>query len=194
MWRKIHCLLVGLLVSGFLVHPAFAVPLFPDVDEYSEYAEAIAYVSEAGIMVGDDKGNFNPDKLVTRAEMAAIICRMLSETENLPKSSDFSDVPISYWANAYISKAAEFGIVNGYGEGKFGPSDGVTYEQGVTMIVRALGGEELASSIGGYPNGFLTVAEQHGFLENTNTQKGDPLSRGDVAIFLFNCAGFSFLE
>ena len=110
MRRKIQCLLVGLLVSGFLIYPAFAASSFPDVDVQSEYAEAIAYVNEAGIIMGDDKGNFNPNKSVSRAEMVALICRMLGETENLQKSSDFFDVPTNHWANTYVSKAVEFGI------------------------------------------------------------------------------------
>lgn len=33
-----------------------------------------------------------------------------------------------------------------------------------------------------------------GFLENVNAKKGEPLSCGDIAVMLYNCAGFSFLE
>lgn len=168
--------------------------LFPDVDEYSEYAEAIAYVSNEGIMVGDNNGNFNPNNSVSRAEMATLICRMLGETEGLQKSSEFTDVPTSHWANTYVSKAVELGVVTGYGGGKFGPSDNVTYEQAVTMIIRAIGGAELATESGGYPDGFLSLAEQHGFLENVHAKKGEPLSRSDIATIVFNCAGFWFYE
>lgn len=187
MWRKIQCLLVGLLVSVFLVRPAFAVPLFPDVDESSEYAEAIAYVSEAGIMVGDDKGNFNPDKLVTRAEMAAIICRMLDDEEGLEKSTDFLDVPTNHWANAYVCKAVELCIVNGYGNGKFGPADDVTYEQATAMIIRTLGYENEANDAGGYPDGHLSIAQSFGLLEGIEASNGTPLNRASVAIMVYNC-------
>ena len=160
--------------------------LFPDVDEYSEYAEAIAYVSNEGIMVGDNNGNFNPNNSVSRAEMATLICRMLGETENLQKSSDFSDVPNSHWANNYVSKAVELGIINGYGDGKFGPSDSVTYEQAVAMVVRAIGGSEEAKERGDYPNGFLVVAEEIGLVYGIQAEKGEPLSRADIAIILYN--------
>lgn len=185
MRRKIQCLLVGLLVCGFLTHPAFAASLFPDVDEYSEYAEAIAYVSEAGIMVGDNNGNFNPNNSVSRAEMATLICRMLGETEELQTSSDFSDVPTSHWANIYVSKAVELGIINGYGNGKFGPNDNVTYEQAVTMIVRAIGAAEAANEYGGYPNGFLTIAEEAELTANVQAEIGEPLSRADIATIIY---------
>ncbi|MBD5163066.1 MAG: S-layer homology domain-containing protein [Oscillibacter sp.] len=187
MRHKIQCLLVSLLMSGFLIYPAFAASSFPDVDEYSEYAEAVAYVSEAGIMVGDDQGNFNPNSSVSRAEMATLICRMLGETEGLQTSSDFSDVPTNHWANSYVGKAAELGIVNGYGNGKFGPSDGVTYEQAVTMIVRALDYEDEAIDAGGYPNGYLTIAQNIGLLNGIRAKKETPLDRGSVAIIIYNC-------
>lgn len=191
--QKLRCLIVWVLIGGVLTCPALAAFPFPDVDENADYAEAVEYLKDAGIMRGDDKGNFNPNNPVTRAEMATIICNMLGETEGTA-SSVFTDVPIGHWANHYISKAAELGIISGYGNGKFGPSDNITYEQGVTMIVRALGGTELATNAGGYPYGFLDVAYQHGFLENITATEGEPLLRKDVAYLLYNSAYFSFSE
>lgn len=186
MVRRVRCLLLALLAGGLLICPVFATSAFPDVDGYEEFAEAVAYVNEAGIMVGDDFGNFNPYKTVTRAEMATIICRMLDLANSLKPSNDFSDVPINHWANTYISKAVELGIVNGYGDGRFGPSDNVTYEQAVTMIIRAIGGDDVAQEYGGYPDGYLTAADENGLLKNILAKKGEALSRSDIAIILYN--------
>ena len=138
MRLKVRYLLAGALAGAILICPAMAASSFPDVDEYAPYAEAVEYLKERNIMVGDNHGNFNPNKTVTRAEMATIVCRMLGETENLTISNTFTDVPNTHWANKYIAKAAELSIVSGYGNGKFGPNDMVTYEQAVTMVVRAL--------------------------------------------------------
>lgn len=192
MKNKIRCVITGLLIGVMLICPVFATSAFPDVGGYEEFAEAVAYVNEAGIMVGDEKGNFNPYKTVTRAEMATIICRMLDQTDSLKASNDFSDVPTSHWANAYVGKAAELGIVNGYGHGKFGPSDNVTYEQALTMIIRAIGGEDEAIQLGGYPDGFISLAQTYGFTKNLTAEKSEALSRADIAVILYNCNGFSF--
>lgn len=187
MKRKIRCLFVGLLIGVMLICPVFAVSAFPDVDENAEYAEAAEFLSEIGIMVGDEKGNFNPDKPVTRAEMAAIICRMLGETEDLAvDGSIFADVPAAHWANGYVVRAASLGIVNGYGDGKFGPSDTVTYEQAITMLIRAIGQESDAVNAGGYPDGYLLVARQNGFLNGMDFQRGTPFTRANVAKLLLN--------
>lgn len=194
MKRKLKILLTIFLAGSMLIASSAQAASFPDVAADADYAEAINYVSEQGIIVGDSAGNFNPEQTVTRAQMAAIICRMLGATENLEKGSDFTDVPANHWANAYINKAVKLGIVGGFKDGTFGPSQAVTYEQAVTMIVRALDGAELAAQSGGYPDGFLSIASQHGFLENIHAQKGDAFSRKDVANLVFNCAYFSFAD
>lgn len=184
---KARCLLAGILIAVMLICPVSAASAFPDVDANASYAEAAAFLSELSIMVGDEKGNFNPDKSVTRAEMAAVICRILGETEGMSADGGtFTDVPAGHWASGYISQAASLGIVNGYGNGNFGPGDTVTYEQAVTMIVRALGYENEADSAGGYPDGYLSIAQSIGLLNGVNVQKGTPLARKDVAIIVYN--------
>lgn len=183
---RIQSIAATILAIVLLTCPALAASAFPDVNENAEYAEAVEYLNEVGIMVGDNQGNFNPNKTVTRAEMATIICRMLGETENMSSSTAFTDVPVGHWANAYVGKAAELGIVNGYGNGKFGPSDPVTYEQAVTMVIRATYGDKEANDVGGYPDGFLEMAKIYGLLDGVHAKKGDALSRSQIAIILYN--------
>ena len=175
-----------LLIGAFMICPAFAASSFPDVDENAAYAEAVQYVNDMEIMQGDDKGNFNPDKNVTRAEMATIICRMLYEDASATDGTVFSDVPASYWANGYIVKAAELGIISGYGNGKFGPSDTVTYEQAIAMVIRAKDLDEYAMAAGGYPSGYIKVAQEYGFGQELNTSLGDLMPRREIAVLLYS--------
>lgn len=183
--KTISAFWASLLAISLLTGSASAMT-FPDVNNNSPYATAIQYVSEIGIMVGDNQGNFNPDKIVNRAEMATIVCRVLGQTENLSKSNVFTDVPMEHWANANIAKASALGIVGGYGGGKFGPGDPVTFEQAVTMIVRAIGEGDKATSYGGYPNGFIKVAQEKNLLNGIQAVQGQGLSRGAVAMLLYN--------
>ena len=142
LFKITSSILAALIVVALLPSNALAAS-FPDVDENSEYAEAIDTVSDLGYMIGDENGNFNPYRTVTRAEMATIICRMLGEDKNLSNNGTlFADVPKGHWANGYITKANSLGIVLGYGNGYYGPTDNITYEQAVTMIVRVAGNEE----------------------------------------------------
>lgn len=182
---KIQSILTSLLAVSLLTCSASA-KTFPDVNNNSPYATAIQYVSEIGIMVGDNQGNFNPNGIVNRAEMATIVCRVLGQNENLSKSNVFTDVPMEHWANANIAKASALGIVGGYGGGKFGPGDPVTFEQAVTMVVRAINEEETAVAYGGYPNGYLLVAQEKNLLNGIQAKQGQGLSRGAVAMLLYN--------
>ena len=186
MRHRIQRILIGLLVATLLTCPAFAAT-FPDVDENTEYAEAVEYVSDAGIMVGDENGNFNPDKTVTRAEMATIICNMLGEAEGITKIGGiFTDVPESHWASGYIAKAVSLGAISGHGDGRFGPEDIVTYEQALTMLVRALNLEENALEAGGYPMGYVSVAQKYGFTNQISAKNGDLMLRWQIAVIIYN--------
>lgn len=187
MKRRLKQLVAMVLTGGMLICPTFALT-FPDVSEDAEYAEAVNYISDVGIMIGDDQGNFNPGKTVTRAEMATLLCQFLEENKNLSTDGTvFYDVPASHWANKFVTKAVDLGFVSGYGNGYFGPDDGISYEQAVTMIVRAVGGDEEALDAGGYPNGFITVASNNELLEGIHSEIGKAMSRAEIAIILFNC-------
>ncbi|NLG89649.1 MAG: hypothetical protein GX494_10680 [Clostridiaceae bacterium] len=49
-----------------------------DFDDVSDWAkEAVLNVYEAGIMIGDDEGRFNPKAPITRQEVAVIVDRLL---------------------------------------------------------------------------------------------------------------------
>ena len=70
------------VAAGFLalmlIAAAHAASIFPDVDQNAVYAEAVEYLNGIEVMQGDEKGNFNPDKIVSRAEMAVILHRVLT--------------------------------------------------------------------------------------------------------------------
>ena len=79
--RLLSALLSLVLPLALVPNVAYAMS-FPDVPKDSDYATAIEYVSELGVMVGSSNGNFNPNQIVSRCEMATIICRMLGTAEN----------------------------------------------------------------------------------------------------------------
>ena len=187
MNHKLQHTLACLLALTLLICPVLAVSPFSDVPDGAPYADAAEYLNDVGIMQGDAQGNFNPGRNVTRAQMAALLCRMLGEAENLATDGTrFTDVPADYWANGYIMKAASLGIISGYKVGTFRPDNTVTYSQAVTMVVRAVGMEEIALEYGGYPDGYIKIAEESGFLAHISAAKGDPLSRANTALLIFN--------
>ena len=161
---------------------------FSDVSENESYFKAVNSLYEIGIINGDENGNFNPDKNISRAETAKIICMLMGvddEAKNI-KYSKFSDVDTSNWACGYITKAAELGIINGYGNGKFGPKDQVTYAQLIKMVVCAWGYKSDAEDRGGWPDGYIAVAKDSAYLEGVSFNSKDPALRHVVATIIYN--------
>ncbi len=162
---------------------------YSDVEAGTKVSEAVGILSNLNILTGFEDGTFKPDETVTRAQMAAIICRTLGYEDQAQSSMGttvFNDVAADHWASGYINVAQAQQIINGYGDGNYGPEDQVTYEQAVKMIVSALGYDLAAQSKGGYPTGYLAIASAEGITKSANGKVGDAAARGTIAILVYN--------
>lgn len=87
----------------------------------------------------DTVGNkFDPNGVVTRAEMAHAICQFLNLTVVDTTNNIFNDIDNNRYKNDIIA-VAKIGLVAGYGDNKFGPDDSLTRAQVVTIVNRMLG-------------------------------------------------------
>nr|WP_230986463.1 S-layer homology domain-containing protein [Cohnella fermenti] len=106
-------------------------------DTTGHWADAvIRALHRAGIVNGTGNGAFNPDQEITRAEMAAILARVLSMSA-ANGASKFSDIN-GHWAAENIEQLNRAGIVDGVGDGKFAPNSTATRDQSVAIIMRML--------------------------------------------------------
>lgn len=184
------------MITMLLSVAVSAGTLYPDVDDAASYAEAVTTLNALDIMIGDENGKFNPDASITRAEAAAIVTRMkaLSGAASAAGGTKFTDVAADHWAAGYVNLAEQSGIINGYGDGTFGPSDAVTYEQIIKMIVAALGRSPEAETKGGYPSGYLIVASQERITNGVTVTPGAPAPRAAVARLAFNALEVKTME
>ena len=112
---------------------------FTDISSGSYYAKAVAWAVENGITEGTGNGQFSPDKVCTRAQAVTFLFRALSA--KAASAANFSDVPAnSYYADA-VGWAAENGVTEGIGGGKFAPNNDCTRAQIVTFLFRAYQGK-----------------------------------------------------
>ena len=180
-------MLAAVLVCLLLLTPVYAADkgqAFTDVAGTEYYAEAAGALNEAGILTGYSDGTFRAEKTITRAEMAAVICRMMSLSPEEGGTS-FHDVPQDYWASKYITAAQKAGIISGDGKGSFRPGDNVKYEEAVKMVVCAIGqGEQITSSGTNWAKGYLDLAQALGITDNLSIAKIS--TRGDVAVMVYN--------
>lgn len=140
---------------------ALAVPGFAAVtkgNDYSDYStvtnkEAVDVLTAIGVIHGNTDGSFGPTGNFTRAQAATMITYMMLGTTVADALSagatQFNDVPATHWAAKYVQYCANEGIINGYGDGKFGPDDKLTNAQWALMLLGALGYKAQNEQIGG---------------------------------------------
>ena len=151
--------------------------------------ETINTIKLLEIANGDENGNMNYSKTVTRAEFVKMA---ISASVNKDKAKNnsvsyslFPDVKNTFWGAAYISTAIESGLVNGYLDGTFRPNNDVTLEEGVTIILRLLG-YTTSDFKGSYPSSQLEKYTELELDKNVSAVKGQKLTREECMILLYN--------
>ncbi len=199
--KKVLSLVLALSMALGSFGMAFAdAPALSDVEGH-ENQEAIERLNDLEIVEGYEDGTVNPDGEITRAEFAVLLVRALgleNSADAAKGDTQFTDVTVEAgyeWASGAINVASRLGYIEGHGNGMFGPAEKITYEQAVTMIVRALGYKPAAEDKGGYPIGYLVVAEQDLDLDdNVTAFQGVASTRGAVFQLLDNALTVDMME
>lgn len=190
--RNLKKVIALVAVFAMLVSTVAFATTFSDVKDDDNYAEAIEMLSNLGILTGDDQDgdgvmDFRPNDTITRAEVAAIVCRVQNLNNLAQTGTQFTDVTSSHWASGYVAQAAGKGIINGNGDGTFAPEANVKFQDVVKMFVRTIGYEPYVNANGGYPAGDLAAANRYGVLDGViNSGNEAEATRGQVAQIAFN--------
>lgn len=121
-----------------VVPPTASAPRkFADLNGHWAQDKIYALV-DLGIVSGVSATEFAPQREITRAEFATLLLKAIDLQPGVQYRGKFSDVPANAWYFAMVNAAAEAGLVNGYGNGRFGPDNPVTREQMAVMIHNAL--------------------------------------------------------
>ncbi len=107
--------------------------IFPDLDPTAWYHEHTDYVISHGLMNGNEKGLFEPNGTVTRAQMVTLLWNLKGKPV-VNFYMTYSDVSEEVWYAEAIRWATSEGIVSGCGDGSFGPADTITREQMAVML------------------------------------------------------------
>ena len=147
--KKILSLILALAMMLSCATLIFADEPVKETD--SKYYAAAESLVSLGIMKGFGNGVLGVYDDIQRYQMALFIGRIAtgwtddakwSETDGTSEFTDLAGTAAENVAGAiaYVNQA---GIINGYGNGIFGPTDGIKYQDALTMTVRALGYTDL---------------------------------------------------
>ncbi|MBL8062699.1 MAG: S-layer homology domain-containing protein [Anaerolineales bacterium] len=93
-----------------------------------------------GVTSGCGNGNYCPDFSTTRAQMAVFLLKAKHGSAYVPPavggSTGFNDVPVGYWAAAWIKQLAAENITGGCGNNNYCPESPVTRAQMAVFLVR----------------------------------------------------------
>ena len=172
-----------------------------DVNPNDWYYTAIKYTYQNGIISGATDTEFRPSAKITRGMIVTILWRMEGSLK-VTGVKDFTDVKGQYYYDA-VRWAAKNGVVNGYGDGRFGPNANITREQLATILCNYSKYKKKYSNatvdtskykdwnrVSSYARQSIQWAIKTGVITGKeNGTKVDPLgtaTRGEAAVMIYN--------
>lgn len=161
-------------------------------------SEQLSVLYDYGIFRGDENGDLNLDKNITRAEFCKVILTALGysdgELNKITDAEDFPDVDSEYWAYLYIKSARRLSFIDGYEDGNFLPENDITLNEVIKIVVNALGYAPKAEQAGGYPGGYSSVAKDLGLTKNIAVSLDESALRGDVASIIYTALDIPVMQ
>ena len=128
-----------------------------DDEEPEEDVTGLNTTDHYAYIAGYEDGTVRPDGNITRAEVATIFFRLMTDEYRetcWSTSSGFTDVTAANWYNNAISTTANAGWVSGYPDGTFRPDAYITRAEFATIAARFLsdvyGGTSMFTDISGH--------------------------------------------
>ncbi len=128
--------------SGAITYPP-VTPVQPTEDTKPTYSDtethfskdAVDALSAKGIVNGYPDGTFAPDNQVTRAEFAAMICKLLGISTD--ETGTFADVNSDDWFSGAVNALGSKGVITGYNS-EFRPNENISRQDAAVILKRVL--------------------------------------------------------
>ena len=138
--------LIRILLLFLMLIPIQVYALeFADIKHGFWAYKEIDLLTDEGIISGYPDNKYLPQKLVTRAEYAAMVIKTIGQ-ENIPIETmyTFEDIDNSHWAWKYILRAVNLDILKPASDSYFYPDDYITRSEVITFLVNILKSEDIS--------------------------------------------------
>ena len=129
----------GKRICAFILCLCMLAGLLPAITPSAQAAESNYYLDRLvswDIMRGDQNGNLEPERSITRAEFVTMLNRTFGYTKT--GAQPFSDVTLGDWYYDDISAAYTAGYFQGTSKSTASPNATLTREEAATMLCRNL--------------------------------------------------------
>ena len=192
MNRTLSSILAALMIAGS--GTAVFAKDFSDVDDMSFAGTEIDMLSDIGVIKGTGENEFSPEDKVTREQMAVFLFRLMLNKEEAGRNNttQFTDLYEPYY-NGAISWANASGYILGTSKNTFDPTGGITLQDGMAMLVRALGQEKTGMN-DNYPWSYINAGIKLGLDRGLEDLKYDQtMTRAQTAVLLYNALTSEYL-
>ena len=201
--RALSLLLAAAMLIGMMVVGASAAGSLDDFSDKDEIVnqDAVSLLTILGVIEGKEDGSyFDPTGNVTRAEMAKMIATILNQGADVDglytgMNTGLTDVA-GHWAESYINYCYSLGIIAGRGDGTFDPGANVTGTEAAKMLLVAAGYDASIEGLTGNDWAIRTaaLASTLGIFDNLNAPTGDPLTRDNAALLVYNALDIEMIQ
>ena len=132
--HKIHATFARNYTPSYPIQPEQPKVEIPDDDALGlNTTDHFAYI------IGYPDGTVQPGGQITRAEVATIFFRLLTDDvrdANLKRINSYTDVASNAWYNTAVSTLSSMGIITGYPDGTFRPNANITRAEFAAIAAR----------------------------------------------------------
>lgn len=192
--RALSLVMASVMLLGMMVIGTSAAGTTFTDDRQIANSEAAAITGGLGIFSGYPDGSFGAKNVVTRAEMATIVVKMLYgadyNADPFKGTSKFSDVADYQggWAEGYVNVCASLGIIAGYPDGTFKPGNTLTTAEAITFIINALG---IDAGKGDWPVTVMSKGAELGLFGDLVPKTDAGMTRDDLSVLVYEGLKYS---
>ncbi len=177
--------IISLALSILLCLNIVTLPSFAGQETMSEEMKGIIEILRTFEIIPEYYDyNVNVNELTTRADFVNAAAKVINMDAYSGSEVYYYDVPSTHWAYGGICAMTQKGIVNGVGDKLFKPDAHVTYGEAYKILLSALGYKEYAEYTGGYPLGYIALANRTGISKGVGSSGNVTL--GDMFKLLYN--------
>ncbi len=165
-----------------------------DTELYALVKEEAGLVKTLGIMTNVNEDNIKAE--IPRGEFVEHVLRFmgLAPAKSSGMQQYFSDVPEGSEYYDAVTTAAMVGLINGDGNGAFNPGQSIKFNEAIKMVVCALDYGAVAEARGGYPMGYLAVANDLKLLKGIKLGGFEDITNAEAVKLIFNALNSNAAE
>ena len=157
--------------------------------EPAEYNEAVLMLKDLSIIDSTEYANYDASVVMTRGEFAALALDILglrNDAKATVFNQKYTDVVSTDTYAKEINFATTLGLFSGVSKTEFSPDTPIYIEQAIKVAVNMAGYGAIAEAKGGYPTGYLTIANSIKITDGVKLDNKNGALRGNVLVLMYN--------